>query len=356
MNFESSSVAQPNLDKMPVWFDNSGTDVDVVTSTRVRLARNLAHQRFPSRASLFERSAVFGDVANAVCQSAQSRISPFTVVNFSGIKRTRMQLYVEQRLGSPGLLSTEGDRGIAFDAERRMAVIINEEDHIRMQHIGSGMQPQALYAALDLFDDSLGEALPFAYDAGKGYLTSCPTNMGTGLRVSFLVHLPGLVLTKSIDQVISAATQLGISARGFFGEHSDMVGNFFQLSNSGALGQSEVGFIDSTAATIQKIVGFEREARARIVSDASLELTDKIFRAYGVLLHARTLTLHEFFNLTSALRLGIHTGLFDKLTIEQVNRLTLFALPAHIQVIGDRVMNEDEISVARADMVRKFLA
>ncbi|NLG17701.1 MAG: ATP--guanido phosphotransferase [Fibrobacter sp.] len=353
MNAESLIPTAKNKGKLPAWFDDNGPDKDVVTSTRVRLARNLAKRRFPYHASANERKQAFKEIA-AVIEN-ENRFRSFDLANFSDLKSLAQMFLVEERVASPDMLTIEGDRGVLFDSSRRVNVMINEEDHLRIQCLDSGFRPAELWSVVSLIDDLLGSKLTYAYDSRRGFLTSCPTNSGTGLRVSFLMHLPGLVLTKAIDAVLQGASQMGISTRGFFGEHSEVVGNFFQLSNQATMGAHENDFLGNTQKIIREIIDHERSARERIIRDADLELSDKIHRAYGILLHAKALSLPECLNLTSSLRLGVVTGLFDQITIEELNRITLISMPAHLQVFYEKGMDEREMTRIRADLVRELL-
>lgn len=339
--------------RLPAWFNNSGPDSDVIISSRIRLARNLEHRPFPYHANANERKLVYNEICGVL--QHDSRLPEFSMLNFSEMEKLQQQFFVEERMASPDLMSFEGERGVAYDPTHRLNVMINEEDHLRIQGLDSGYQPEQLWEVLNNLDDILGRKLRFAFDHRRGFLTCCPTNSGTGLRISFLMHLPGLVLTKTIDAVLQGASQMGISTRGFFGEHSEVVGNFFQLSNQATMGAHESEFLSSTQKIICEVINHEREARKKIMNEASLELTDKIYRAYGILLHARTLSVTECLNLTSALRLGINTGLFDAITIEELNRITLLSMPAHLQVFRQKNMDETEISVARAELVRELL-
>ncbi|MFP4164425.1 MAG: ATP--guanido phosphotransferase [Chitinispirillaceae bacterium] len=339
--------------KIPVWFDNSGPECDVVVSTRIRLARNLADRKFPLQASPKERKAIFRDIASAFQSSAQFK--KFEVINFARLRSLDQQFLVEERVVSLDLLKAEGDRGVVCDISRRVNVMVNEEDHLRLQCLDSGFRAQEMWDILDMMDDNLGRKLKLAYDGRRGFLTCCPTNSGTGLRVSFLMHLPGLVLTKAIDSVLQGASQMGISTRGFFGEHSDVVGNFFQLSNQATMGAHEQEFIDSTQKIIAEIAEHERRARERLVNDASLELSDKIYRSLGILTHARTLSLSELLNLSSALRLGVECGLYEGTTVEDLNRMIVASMPAHLQIFHSRAMGETDLEVTRAQLARELL-
>ncbi len=341
------------IERIPVWFSNSGPDVDCVISTRVRLARNLANHQFPSKASLLERRDVFDEVAAAAEKVLQD--TECTALNFSHTEQIDQQFLLENRVVSHDLISCDGDRGVVCDQDSEISIMINEEDHVRMQCMNPGCQPTATWDRLNAIDDELGDQIRYAFDSRMGYLTSCPTNSGTGFRVSFLMHLPGLVLTKTIDSVLSGASQMGISTRGFFGEHSDVVGNFFQLSNQATMGARENEFLDNTLDVIKNITRYEHEARQRIKKDALDALTDKIFRSYGILKYARTLAVDEFLNLASALRLGIGCDIFNGMTIETLNRMILLCLPAHMELYrGSKIQDEEKDSV-RAEIVKKFL-
>ena len=353
MSAKPSALSQERLAHLPTWFDGSGPEAEIIVSTRIRVARNLSNHRFPAHASPHERTVVYEKVAAALRKQTQFR--SFTTVNFSGISPLEQQLLVERRIASPDLIHLEGDRGVVYDDSQCINIMINEEDHVRLQCLDSGCRPSEAWHIVDLIDENLGQELDFAFSANKGFLTCCPTNSGTGLRVSFLLHLPGLVLTKAIDAVLQGASQMGIATRGFFGEHSEVIGSFFQLSNQAAMGSNEHEFIEATHHSINEVAAQEREARHRLLKEARLEVTDKVYRAYGILQHARTLSTSEYLNLTSALRLGIDCGLFNEITIEDLNRATLLIMPAHLQRQAKKTMDETDLSVARAERVRALL-
>lgn len=341
------------IDNIPAWFNNSGPDTDCVISTRVRLARNLADHKFPGKASLSERKNVFDEVTAGVRNVPQCK--GCTCLNFSDIERVSQQFLFENRVVSNELINTDGDRGVIYDINSRISIMVNEEDHIRMQTMESGFQPDIAWDAINNIDDELGKKVGYSYNRKWGFLTSCPTNSGTGFRVSFLMHLPGLVLTKTIDSVLSGASQMGISTRGFFGEHSDVVGNMFQLSNQATMGACETEFLKSTKDIIKKVIDHEKTARRRILKDARNELEDKVYRSYGILKYARTLELDEFLNLSSAIRLGIECGIVKKMSIETLNRMILLCLPAHMELYFKTIIDKGGNSNMRADMVKKIL-
>jgi protein arginine kinase len=339
---------------MPVWLDNRGPDEDVVMSTRIRLARNLAAHKFPGRASTRDKQNIYNEVS-IVLGRISKPCGRLEVINFGRLHKLEQHLLVEERMVSLDMLKGEGERGLARDRTKHFSVMINEEDHLRIQAMESGFHTLGLWETTSLLDDHVGRELKYAYNDRLGFLTTCPTNSGTGLRISYLMHLPGLVLTKAIDPVLQGASQMGIATRGFFGENSEVVGNFFQLSNRATMGASETEFIETTSKVITEIVGHERKARERLLKDAKLELCDKVCRAYGILCNARTLSLAELLNLTSALRLGVDCGIYGKQGINDINRMLIIGMPAHLQVytVG-RGEESRELDVARADVAREL--
>lgn len=341
-------------DALPVWFTNTGPDSDLVISTRVRLARNLSNHRFPYHANSKERHTIFTEIADVLRHKKE--FSAFSLINCAVIPPLDQQLLLEKRLISPDLLTVEGDRGVAIENSRHTSIMINEEDHLRLHSFDSGFKAEEVWYRINLIDDLLGRYLSYAYEVRRGFLTSCPTNSGTGLRVSFLLHLPGLVLTKTIDSVLLGASQMGISTRSFFGEHSEVVGHLFQLSNQATLGACEDEFLQHTQKIIGEVVTHERTARDRILAEAKNELSDKIHRAWGILLHAHLMTMTEFLNLASAIRMGIDVGIFKEITIEQLNLLTLMIMPAHLQKRVNRKLSETQQCRKRADIIREALS
>ncbi|MDR2727888.1 MAG: hypothetical protein LBB56_02060, partial [Chitinispirillales bacterium] len=274
--------------QLPVWFHSDGPHGDVVISTRIRLARNLEGRKFPSAASSRDKQKIFNEAASVMCGVPKGLFgSEFELVKFGRLRKLEQQFLIEERLVSVDLLRAQGERGVASENSRRVSVMINEEDHLRLQGMGSGFRTFEIWEKIDLLDDYIGSRLKYAYDGRLGFLTSCPTNCGTGLRLSCLMHLPGLVLTKSIDAVLQGASQMGCATRGFFGENSEIVGNFFQISNQATMGAHEREFIESTEKVIREVVSHERKSRERLLRDARLELSDKVFRSLGILSNAR---------------------------------------------------------------------
>jgi len=236
-----------------------------------------------------------------------------------------------------------------------ISVMVNEEDHLRLQALTSGVDLQGQYRQLRRVDSELGQRLAFAFHPEFGYLTSCPTNVGTGLRASVLIHLPGLVLTKEINKVLQGLTQVGLTYRGLYGEGSEVVGNYFQLSNQTTLGKGEEELLDQLGSIVQRVMGYEERARQVLLRDATSILEDKVWRAFGLLRYARSLSFEETMNLLSGVRLGVGLGLIPNIGLYTLNKLLVFTQPAHLAAVAGRELDEDDLPVRRAGFVRQVL-
>jgi protein arginine kinase len=267
------------------------------------------------------------------------------------------QLLVERHLISRQHAEGEGTRGVAISSGERRALMINEEDHLRIQVLRSGLQLTSLYKEIDQLDDALEQQVEYAFDKRLGYLTACPTNVGTGIRVSVMLHLPALKLTNQIEQVFRAAKELRLAIRGLYGEGTDAVGDFFQVSNQVTLGRTEEEIVEAFAAeTIPQFVEYEMAARETLLNERVNLLDDKIWRAYGTLENARALSSDETLFLLSHLRMGVNMGRCDKVDLEVVNQMFLRAQPAHLQKLNGRRLGGEERSVIRAEYLRDTLA
>jgi len=339
------------------WLDASGPLSHIVLSTRIRLARNLQGMPFAGRASVDERRRVLGAVDDAWPQCASARGGARILLD--ELEVGQRQMLHERHLVSKELMaSAEGRPGRSASAvflAGGLGAMVNEEDHLRLQTLLSGFQLQAAYAALDRFDAELGGLLPFAFHHEFGYLTACPTNAGTGLRASVLIHLPGLVLTKEISKVLQGLAQVGLTFRGLYGEGSEVVGNFFQLSNQTTLGKSEEELLDHLGKIVKQVVEYEEQARQVLLRDAPTVIEDKVWRAYGLLRYARSLSFDEAMNLMSGVRLGVGLKLIPGLSVYTLNKLLIFTQPAHLAARDARSSTDGELRAARATYVRREL-
>jgi protein arginine kinase len=339
------------------WLDASGPMTHLVLSTRVRLARNLVDHPFATRASLEDRETIYNDVLGA----ARETVSLSNTLSFRLDKMDRgdRQLLHERHLVSKELAGLEANAvvrpGAALLIQDRVGVMLNEEDHLRIQGLRSGFALEETYRDVDRLDSELGQRLPFAFHPEFGYLTSCPTNVGTGLRASVLIHLPGLVLTKEISKVLQGLAQVGLTFRGLYGEGSELVGNFFQLSNQTTLGKSEKELLDHLAKMVRQVIEYEEQARQVLLRDARTIIEDKVWRAYGLLRNARTLTFDETMSLLSGVRLGVGLGLIDRCGLYALNKLLVHTQPAHLSAVEGVRPDDPDLNVRRARFVRALL-
>jgi len=339
------------------WLEASGPGSHLVVSTRVRLARNLQSHRFATRSDVPEREAILAAVeAAAAGTEGLRRAVRFRVDRLDLQDR---QLLHERHLVSRELAAPESTARLrpagGLLVQDQASVMINEEDHLRIQALRSGFALEATWSLVATLDAELGQRLAFAFHPEFGYLTSCPTNVGTGLRASVLVHLPGLVLTKEINKILQALTQVGLTFRGLYGEGSEVVGNLFQLSNQTTLGKSELELLDHLGKLVRQVMEHEERARQILLRDATAILEDKVWRAYGLLRYARTLSFEETMNLLSGVRLGVGLGLIPNVGMYALNKLLVFTQPAHLAAAHGRALTEDEVPIRRAGYVRQVL-
>jgi protein arginine kinase len=341
------------------WLHDDGPHADIVLSTRIRLARNLTGFRMGARADAADRQAVLRLASEAA--SATGPLADSTTLVLPSLEQGTRQLLVERHLVSRELVAGAGngpasDAAIILAATEPLSVMVNEEDHLRIQSFLGGFRLRDAWRSIDRLDDELGSHLPYAFHAEFGYLTSCPTNVGTGLRASVLMHLPALVLTQEIGKVLQGIAQVGLTFRGLYGEGSEVVGNFFQISNQTTLGKSEEDLIDHLQRIVQKVVQYETDARAVLLRDAPTVIEDKVWRAYGLLRHARSTSFEEVMNLLSGVRLGVGLKLIPGLSVYSLNRIMIFGQSAHLQHSSQLPLADGEADVRRASFVREVLA
>jgi protein arginine kinase len=341
------------------WLDASGEHAGVVLSTRIRLARNLQGHAFGPRARVNDREAVLEQIRRA--KSKVELLAGSTLLELPNLDSRSRGMLLERRLASRELLGdvkTGPSRATAvlLAAQDPLSVMVNEEDHLRLQGLVSGLCLKEAWHLVDRLDEEMGQELPFAYHHEFGFLTSCPTNVGSGLRASVLVHLPGLVLTKEIGKVLQGLGQVGLTFRGLYGEGSEVVGNFFQLSNQTTLGKSEEELIEHLDKIVRQVIQYEDQARQVLLRDAPQVTEDKIWRAYGLLRYARSLPFEELMNLLSGIRLGVGLKLLPELRVYTLNKLMIFTQTAHLEQAAGRDFPPSECDVHRAAYVRRILS
>lgn len=336
------------------WLRGVGSHSDVVISSRIRLARNLATAPFLSTATAEQRTEIFQTLTKEIKLISNGSGSLF--IDVEKAEAIDRQLLVERHLISRQHAVADGSRGVSISPTETLALMINEEDHLRIQALRSGLQLEDAWTEVNEVDDRLGKSLTFAFDQQFGYLTACPTNVGTGIRVSVMVHLPALKLTKEIERVDRAARDMRLAVRGMYGEGTDAVGDLYQISNQTTLGRHEEEIIDDFAGKIiPRIAEYELTARESLAKHRSALLDDKIWRAFGVLSNARCISGEETLNHLSAIRMGIHMGRFDAIDIPTLNEIFLFTQPAHIQKRHGASLSGEERAVTRADYIRSQL-
>src|SRR5882762_8341719 len=335
------------------WLSGDGPHADLVLSTRIRLARNLDQVPFTHRARDEQLQGVL-TTAGAAAQRSPS-FGGGLLLPMNELSATDRQVLVERHLVSHELGDGARPRGIMVAPDERLSLMINEEDHLRLQSMAPGFQLADAWAAADAADDELDQSLDFAFSDEMGYLTACPTNAGTGLRASVLIHLPALVLLDEIQKVLKGVMQVGLSVRGFWGEHSEVMGNLFQISNQTTLGRSERESIETLDRVTRQILEQEERAREQMMRDARIQVEDKVWRAYGHLRYCRSIHAREVINLCSAVRLGVALGLPGLCPLRTVNELLVLAQPAHLQRKYGGELTPPERNVYRAQLVRERL-
>lgn len=366
----------PTFENGTEWLRGDGPASDVVMSSRVRLARNLAGLPFVQRAGAADRSHVLELVRAQVLKAGLCE--KIMWANLHELGSAERSLLVERHLISkqhakgkpashPGSVLAPGPapagipddpRGVAVGLPgERLSIMVNEEDHLRIQVIRSGLALDEGWAEIDQIDDKIEAGLDYAFSPRFGYLTACPTNVGTGLRMSVMLHLPGLKLTGDIEKAKRAAQDMNLAVRGFYGEGSDAAGDFYQFSNQTTLGRSEKVILqDLHHEIVPQIIEYERVARRTLQTKRSSALEDQVFRAFGTLTHARLLTTEEAMQLLSHVRLGVVLGMIKHIEQRLVNQLMLLIQPAHLQRVLTREMDQEQRRVARASLLRAKLA
>lgn len=325
----------------------------IVMSSRVRLARNLKGTSFPGWAKKAERVKVLEKIRPAVQELRQ--MSGGFAESMDSLTALDKQILVERHLISREHAAKNAGSGLVLSKDEAICVMINEEDHLRMQALRPGLQLKEAWQAIDQLDSSLEKQLPYAFSSTLGYLTACPTNLGTGIRVSAMLHLPALVLSEQINQIIQAVNKLGLAVRGLYGEGTEALGNVFQVSNQMTLGEAETDIVERLSKVLAQLIEHEENARASLLESKPKMIFNHIGRAYGILANAHSISSKETMNLLSLLRLGVDLGLFPGTDRALVDELFLITQPAHLQKSFSEKLSAEERDLLRADMLRERL-
>ena len=335
------------------WMGEAGPDADVVITSRIRIARNLAGQPFPHRAQPKQQREILAQVLEAVKRVDMLKDARF--LDVGKLDRIDRRFLVERHLISLEHAERDGERGLVYGSREMVSLMINEEDHLRLQGLLGGLALRDIWGYLKVIERRLGEHLDYAYHDRYGFLTACPTNVGTGIRVSSLVHLPALVLTGEINKVLPAATKVGIVSRGLYGEGTRVMGDIFQLSNVVTLGKTEDEVIDAVQRVVTQIIDYEREGRKALLKGNRTQVEDRVYRAYAMLIHARTISFEETMDHLSKVRLGLHMGLDLGCDLATINELMIITQPAHIQEAAGKELTAEQRDQSRADLQRTRL-
>ncbi|MGB0408807.1 MAG: protein arginine kinase [Opitutales bacterium] len=323
----------------------------VVLSTRLRLARNMVGTPFPERATSAQRRDVL-----TLCAEQLAELTPMkrgTFIEISDLSDLEKQVLLERHLISRELCESTQGSGVFINRDQTCSVMINEEDHLRIQFLKSGFHLKSVWKQIDRFDSELEDHLNVAYASEFGYLTACPTNLGTGLRASVMMHLPGLVISEQMERVIRAVNQLGITVRGLFGEGSDATGHIFQISNQQTLGESEADIVERLGNVLKTVIDHEVNARFKCLEDSRAKLLDQIGRAYGVLRNAHVVSSNEAMGVLSLMRLAVDFDMLPEAHRADIDRFFIECQPGHIQHAAQAGIDPDARDVTRADKLRE---
>jgi protein arginine kinase len=335
------------------WLRGLGPEADIVISSRIRLARNLADFPFISRATPQDRVQIERSLRDAILAANSSGDLLYVAVDeLEGVDR---QFLVERHLISREHAESQGRRAVAIDRTERFSLMINEEDHLRIQVLQSGFNLDSVWEQINNIDDGIEERVTYAFQERLGYLTACPTNVGTGLRVSVMLHLPALVITRQIEKVFRSLQKISLAVRGLYGEGSQATGDFYQISNQITLGRSEQELVQQVRDIVPVIIDYERQARQFLIKESHENLHDRVSRAYGILRTAQTISSEETMHLLSSVRMGVNLGLIQDLRIADINDLFIRTQPAHLQKLTGNELASTDRNIERARYLRHHL-
>lgn len=346
-------IIEDLAERIGEWLRGSGPESDIVMSSRIRLARNVADFPFIRRCSDIDRANLEATIRDSM--KRQPRLAELDYLNVALLEPLDRQFLVERQLISRELSEAEGARSVAIEKEERLSVMINEEDHLRIQVMHSGFDLQSAWERINELDDQIESQVRYAYHQQYGYLTACPTNVGTGMRVSVLVHLPALVITQQIDKVFRSLQRINLVVRGLYGEGSQAMGDFYQVSNQITLGKTEEDLVRRVSEVVPVLINYERKAREYLINENQHDLFDQVSRAYGTLQNAQQISSEETMHLLSRVRMGINLGLIGNLEIPTINKLFVHTQPAHLQKLTRSGPSNSQRNIERANYLQSHL-
>ena len=345
-----------NLSK---WITGKGPKSDIVISSRIRLARNIEKIPFTHQSNSKQLEEVIKKVNNTLAKNNNkfSKDNEFNLeyIDMNKLSKIEKNILVEKHLISPPYAKSEHKRGLIINEDQDISIMVNEEDHLRIQILKPGLQLNECWKRADAVDDFFEDEIDFAFSKKWGYLSSCPTNMGTGLRSSIMVHLPALNITNNIEKMLGAVSQLGLAVRGLYGEGSESAGNVYQISNQITLGQTEKDIINNLESVTMQILEQENRARKRLLEENEDFILDKIKRAYGTLKYAHMISNKEALELLSYLKLGIDLEIIDNIEADLLSKLMILIRPSHLKNFFDEEINSDYQAVKRALLIQNYI-
>jgi protein arginine kinase len=346
-----------NLDDMAErcgeWLRGTGPESDIVISSRIRLARNLAEFPFIRRCTLDDRIAIERTMRNKL--DGLEALQQARYVDVSSLNELDRQFLVERQMISRELADAEGARAVVIDLAEQFSVMINEEDHLRIQVMHSGLDLVQAWQQISGLDDMISDQVTYAFHEKYGFLTACPTNVGTGLRVSVMLHLPALVITRQIDKVFRSLQKISVTVRGLYGEGSQYMGDFYQVSNQITLGRTEEQLVQQVSEIVPVLIDYERRARQFLVNESQQDLHDDVSRAYGILSTAKKISSEETMHYLSKVRMGVNLGLISDLPVTTINKLFIHTQPAHLQKLRGRTLSSADRNIERASYLQRHL-
>jgi protein arginine kinase len=334
------------------WMSSEGPDSEIVLTSRIRLARNIQNVNFPLLFSKEEADNVIQQVEDSLLKQFNQELE---LLAMSELNTLEKRVLVEKHLISPQLADQSPNGAVILSEDEELSIMINEEDHIRIQCIKPGLQIDEAFKEADSMDDLIEKKINYAYHTEMGYLTSCPTNIGTGLRASVMMHLPGMVLTQQMSRIIPAIQQLGLVVRGIYGEGSEALGNIFQISNQITLGRSEKDIMEELKSVVMQLIEQEKGARNALAQTSNIQLEDRVFRSYGILCNSRIMETKEAAKCLSDVRLGIDMGYIKNISKSILNELMILTQPGFLQLYAGEQMNPTDRDIRRASLIRERL-
>jgi protein arginine kinase len=338
------------------WMVEEGPDSDIVLSSRVRLARNLQNYSFPTLLSSEAAKTIIDVFEKKFANQSFGSFGKLELLQMDKMQPIERRVLMEKHLISPDLAENSHFGACLLSENEQISIMINEEDHIRIQCLAAGFQLSEVLEMANRLDDWLEEQIEYAFDEKHGYLTSCPTNVGTGLRASVMMHLPALVLTQQIKRIIPAINQLGLVVRGIYGEGSEALGNIFQISNQITLGKSEEEIVEDLKSVVHQLIQQERSAREALMKTSGIHLEDRVYRSLGTLANSRLIESSEAANCLSDVRLGIDIGYIENISRNILNELMILTQPGILQQYAGGPLRPEERDYRRAALIRERLS